>query len=174
MHSANIMVLGADGVGKTTIIHRYLGSSFDADYSPTNGIKVFIDEGTLAGYDVFLTLSDVPYNKTVKVENADIVLIVFSLADQDSFISAKEFLETIEDVPVIMVGNKSDLPNKVSASELDSLDVPLITITTKRDYDIHLLFDMIGTELIRHRHNGKCFMCQFCWHCGDCKCCVTN
>jgi len=182
MHAANVMLIGAPGVGKSTVIHRYLGGDFSDNYYPTDNVKAFIEVTEMVGYDVLLTLVDTPHGSDIKVDHTDIVVLMFALDNLESFEDAKKILKKLgeEDIPVVLVGNKRDL-DIADEIKFEEITVPLIQITTKRNEDIAELFEMIGLELIRaHKdaqswvqwwNGGDCLRCRFCRHCGRCYCC---
>jgi len=197
MHSANVVLLGSSGTGKSTLVHRYLGGEFSKHHEPTKGAKAFVEATEISDsdgkiYDVLLTLLDTPCGTMVDddwinnhIETADIVVAVYSILDPHSFEVAVRMVELSKKlmIPVMLVGNKLDVSGArlVRKEQVLELKVPSIEITAKRDSDITLLFETIGNELIAARYasqtwwqwwnGGSCISCRFCRHCGTCDCC---
>jgi len=128
-----VAVLGPGGVGKSCITIRYTQSKFIESYDPTienafmhqpnvDGIVCMLEILDTAGQEDFLCLSQ------TWVENRDGFLLVYNMADDQTFNDVTQFYKLIEKEydqkqltrpPIVLVANKSDLKQyrKVSKEE---------------------------------------------------------
>lgn len=119
---AKVVILGAQGVGKTSFIHRYVGHIFEQHTSPTIGASFFtcnitVDEHELklliwdtAGQERFRCMAPMYYRK------ANAAILMFDITCYESFESLKTWILELKvrlEEPIIMcvVGNKCDMNN---------------------------------------------------------------
>ncbi|XP_054707396.1 ras-related protein Rab-31-like [Uloborus diversus] len=117
---AKVVILGAQGVGKTSFINRYVGHIFEQHTSPTIGASFFscnvrVDDHELklsiwdtAGQERFRSMAPMYYRK------ANAAILMFDLTCYNSFESMKAWVVELEgrlEDPIIMcvVGNKCDM-----------------------------------------------------------------
>ena len=161
----NIITLGDSGVGKTSIINRFIDNIFDNNISSTIGMNFRIKEMIVNEKDkVKLKLTDTcgqeKYRALTKtyLKNADVVLFVFSMDDNDPFNNIAEWIKLFkennckeENAPKYLVGNKSDLKIEVKKSLIDEFakknDIPFISTSAKENKCINELFELIGEKL---------------------------
>ncbi|KAJ9583759.1 hypothetical protein L9F63_021896, partial [Diploptera punctata] len=127
---AKIVVLGAQGVGKTSMVMRYVGNMFSHHISPTIGASFFtckinVEETRVklqvwdtAGQERFRSMAPMYYR------NANAALLVFDISQYDTFIAVKSWVKelqrnVLESMVLSVVGNKTDLEaeRKVSREE---------------------------------------------------------
>jgi small GTP-binding protein len=123
MKPAKVVLVGEPAVGTTCIVDQFCRGSIDPMASPTLGAaystgKIFCDgrEVTLliwdtAGQERFRVLTPMYYRGT----NA--VIIVYSIDAETSFREVDFWVQSVRDnvdeaVPIVIVGNKSDLVNQ--------------------------------------------------------------
>ncbi|XP_068107537.1 ras-related and estrogen-regulated growth inhibitor-like protein [Hyperolius riggenbachi] len=130
---ANILVLGAENVGKSALTVRFLTRRFIGEYVGTESIythNVMVD-----GRETLFSIWDsvCPQNPTLQtcvsdeqLRWADGFILVYSICDRDSFNVVRQQLQRIRQLkkrhssaPVIIVGNKRDLQHQriVSSEE---------------------------------------------------------
>lgn len=154
----SVCVLGQERSGKTSIVRRITGHRFPELYIPTL-YDSYVKHTTLRGEDVVIDVKDMsgsihmPGMERHAVNNANVVLIVFSLANFDSCQYAVkkclDFEATGLDVPVIIIGNKSDL-YKGSESNKKKIEV-FIADTVNRDYiEMSAKYDRNTDLLLKH------------------------
>jgi small GTP-binding protein len=159
MTSKKIVIVGSFGVGKTSLIRRFVDDTFADDYKVTIGVHIlkktvevqdqqvnliiWDTEGTddieeirkayLLGTHGFVYVSDVTRPKT------------YSLIDEH-----KEFLKTnFGNVPIITVGNKSDLlPKGSMAQKKEELDFLDLLISAKEGNNVQRLFEKMAKMLL--------------------------
>ena len=126
-----IIAIGNSGVGKTSIIRRFVYKTYEEDKSATlglnfafkniilkNGIKVKLKIIDTAGEEKFRSLSKSFF------KNAEGVFFVFGMDDLNSFKDINEWIKIFNDnnsesnIPKFLLGNKSDLNKKIITDEL--------------------------------------------------------
>ncbi|KAJ8266033.1 hypothetical protein GJAV_G00125150 [Gymnothorax javanicus] len=144
--NVKIVVLGARGVGKTALIVRFLTRRFIGDYEENTG-ALYSRGIELEGEQVFLQVQDTPcvslqgdaevlqcqeqINRSIYW--ADGYALVFSVMDAGSFRTVTPLYRHVRHIhprggiPVIVVGNKSDLPRgrAVASAEGEGLAAEL-------------------------------------------------
>jgi len=114
-----IVIVGEGAVGKTCLVWSYVAKKFPEEYIPT---VMDLSIGSIPGVDGSLSLSiwdtagreDYEKLRPLSYPGTKVVLICFSVISEDSFGSVtRVFLPEIKkhlpDVPIILVGTKSDL-----------------------------------------------------------------
>ncbi|XP_022240247.1 GTP-binding protein Di-Ras2-like [Limulus polyphemus] len=120
-YRVRLVVLGGGGVGKSAIVKRFLSNTFCEKHRPTVEdlhYKEF-DFGTMTlKVDLLDTAGDLqfPAMRRLSIANAQAFLIVYSIDNLSSVGIMKQCFEEIreqradfQEIPVIFVGNKSDL-----------------------------------------------------------------
>uniref|UniRef100_A0A1X7TP29 Uncharacterized protein n=1 Tax=Amphimedon queenslandica TaxID=400682 RepID=A0A1X7TP29_AMPQE len=116
-----VVILGAQGVGKTSLVVRNMGGVFSDNISPTIGAAFFSLQVTLAGYRVKLQVWDTagqekyfPTMAPMYYRKANAAVIVYDVNNEKSFQEAKEWVKEVKsriDFPmsISVVANKIDL-----------------------------------------------------------------
>lgn len=118
-----ILLVGDSTVGKTTLISKYVDNQFSPDHITTIGVeyknKTIDLNGRKTNLQIWDTSGQERYQSITKnfYRNADGILFVFDVTNQDSFDHIKNWLITSEenekDFEKILVGNKIDLTDKI-------------------------------------------------------------
>ncbi|XP_029942308.1 ras-related protein ralB-B-like [Salarias fasciatus] len=125
-----VIMVGSGGVGKSALTLQFMYDEFVEDYEPTkadsyrkkvvlDGEDVQIDILDTAGQEDYAAIRDNYFR------SGEGFLLVFSITEHESFTATSEFREQIlrvkeeEAIPLLVVGNKSDLEERrqVSAEE---------------------------------------------------------
>lgn len=123
-----IVFLGDQGVGKTSLITRFMYNTFDTHYAATIGIDflsktMYLDDQTIrlqlwdtAGQERFRSL--IPSY----IRDSMVAMIVYDITNKDSFDDIPRWCDYVrtergDDVIMVLVGNKSDLPGRVISTE---------------------------------------------------------
>ena len=115
------IIIGDHEVGKTSIVRRYVDDKFNKDYRATLGLNVLTNSFEFLDNDVSIALWDIGaqdffkrFRKTYYA-GAQAVFIVFDLTNRHSYTNIRKWYQELEDyienpdLPIVIVGNKSDL-----------------------------------------------------------------
>ncbi|KAG8455658.1 hypothetical protein GDO86_001736 [Hymenochirus boettgeri] len=125
--TVQVAVLGACGVGKTSIVRRFVAQDFQEEYTPTEYRELYRASAVLSGRLYELHILDVPnlqrYPATSGQEwmdprfrglrNSRAFILVFDICSPESFHHVKQLrqqiIESSSKTPlIIVVGNKRD------------------------------------------------------------------
>ena len=173
--SKKVLLLGDPGVGKTSLIRKFVYNMFDDTYISTLGAKVSSKR----------VIYDYP-SKNVKIE---LKLMIWDVMGQDNyeifhksaFAGSQGALivcdltrdETIDnwltwktdlfkltgEIPVIMIGNKNDLSGQIGArieklKELSKdLNIPLFFTSAKTGENIVKVFFSLGEDILKNEYD---------------------
>ncbi|XP_063904839.1 uncharacterized protein LOC135123910 [Zophobas morio] len=118
--SRKVIVLGNQGVGKTSIITPYVQKSYLNNTTPTVGGSLFVHRLEVDNFSIKLQIWDTAgqerYRSVVSMfyRGTNAAIIVFDVTSQQTFESVQEWvaeLKTIVESPMVLcvVGNKIDL-----------------------------------------------------------------
>jgi len=133
-----ILLIGANGVGKTTWLRKLLNRGWSSKYIPTIGrsvitLKLYTDAGEIV-YHIHDTAGTGIFQHELYVnEEFDGVLLMFDLGSIFTFNQLNNLHPTSHNITVL-IGNKSDVLHKVTAETIASAQLPYCEISTKRDY----------------------------------------
>ena len=123
-----ILLLGKATVGKTSLIFRFANNICPIEHDPTieesYTIEISIEKGETRQFKI-LDTGENGINKTILDEwicNSNGFLLIFAINDSGSFEDIKNYVERIKQnsqdkLPIILVGNKSDLANERQISK---------------------------------------------------------
>jgi len=156
-----LVVVGPGGVGKSAITIQFIQSYFVTDYDPTiedSYTKQCLIDDRVAKLDILDTAGQEEFSamREQYMRSGEGFLLVFSLNDRGSFEEIYKFHKSVlrvkdRDVfPILVVGNKSDLPNRqVSQADIENmakqLKTPYIECSAKHRINIDEAF----FELVR-------------------------
>ena len=123
MEEYKVVVLGSGGVGKSALTIQLVQGRFVAAYDPTiedsykkmigvDGQDVSLDILDTAGQDDFAAI------RATYMRSGQGFVVVFAVNDPSSFDSVDKFVGDIkatsekEDIPIVVCGNKCDLPDR--------------------------------------------------------------
>ena len=126
----NIITLGESGVGKTSLIRRYVYNKFTGDNVSTIGVNfgfnlVTLKDNTKIKLKLVDTAGQERYRSLSKAyfKNSDVVLYVFSLDKEGSLEKIKDWKNLFkinngqEGIPSYLIRNKCDLDDKEDFQE---------------------------------------------------------
>ena len=128
MFEATLVTLGDGQVGKTSLIFRYIDNTFSSNYLSTIGFDSKIKKMKLANGEeikvkIFDTAGQERFRSITKsyIKKANGILLVYDITEEESFKNVEKWYANLEDngivkIPVVLIGNKSDLINKREVS----------------------------------------------------------
>jgi Ras-related protein Rab-22 len=162
-----IVLLGSSGVGKSSIINRYLNDFFDEDMQTTVGAayvdKLLFFKGKFFKFQIWDTAGQERYGALAQMyyRDADVAILVYDSTCKDSFMGLKQWhMELNEKGPknivLAVVGNKAELldeeevPRKVGQKYADKHNAIFKTTSAKENKGIKELFEDILDEVLDH------------------------
>lgn len=128
-YTAKVIIAGSPSVGKTCILSKFIDDheDFTIRYEPTIGANLRTAEMPMRDKVIKLEIWDSSGDKKVQkslrrfYRNADCLILVFDITSKDSFADLDQYLENfiefseheeLDEFPVLLVCNKSDLSDK--------------------------------------------------------------
>ena len=123
----SIVVLGESNVGKSALIFRYISDKFPSEHDPTveDLYNVENKEDLKYDLDILDTAGDKDYQTSLDnwINSGNCFILVYSINDENSFKELDAKYERIcqnkkiEDISIILVGNKCDLKSERKITE---------------------------------------------------------
>ena len=167
-----IITIGDSGVGKTSILKRYIHSKFEEENMSTIGFSLAFKELTLKNNSkISLKLIDTAGQEKYRAltksyyKNADGAIFVFAHDDEKSFEHIENWKQIFEEnidstkIPIFLIGNKNDQPtfNKEDSFE-DFIKkhniLKYISTSAKDNINIDIIFEEMA-EIINSTHRKK-------------------
>lgn len=163
-----ICLLGDGGVGKTSLIRRFVLDQFDDKYLATFGTKISkktieIDKDNDEDINLHLMIWDVMGQKEFKkaqkhaYNNCNGALIVCDLTRYNTLESIESWCEDLfsvtDEVPIIILANKNDLHDQATFKEEDlekiskKLNAPFLLTSAKTGNNVETAFLEIGKRI---------------------------
>ena len=160
-----IITMGNAGVGKSSIIKRYITGIFDNNSLSTIGVEFSVKEITVKdGTKINLKLMDTGgqelYRSLSKsyFKNSDGVLFVFALNNEQSFTDISEWINYFnencfrkDNFPKYLIGNKCDLASNVNEASINEVannnDMKYFQTSAKDKININKVFEEMGEKL---------------------------
>ena len=159
-----IVFLGDQGVGKTSIITRFMYDSFDKLYQATIGIDFLSKTMYLEDRTVRLQLWDTAGQERFRslipsyIRDSSVAVVVYDITNRASFLNTSKWIEDVRnergnDVIIVLVGNKTDLTDRRQVSVEEGEDkaqkegIMFIESSAKAGFNIKSLFRKLATAL---------------------------
>ena len=164
-----IVFLGDSSVGKSSILKRLQFNSFDIRNDSTIGCEFTTKDIQLSENNVKLLLWDTAGQEVFRsftqnfLRGAKVVVIVYSFASKQSFMNIESWIketEKLKNRSVVIVGNKSDLPNNIDKEDIKKLKEKYEylyffenNVSAKEGKNINELFEYIAEICIKQNYN---------------------
>ena len=122
-----ILTAGEGGVGKTTLLHRYVEGKFSADTKMTIGVEFFLKEIELDGKQCTLQLWDFGGQERFRfllesyVLGAKGALLMFDLTRPMTLENLQQWVDIVRkadnSLPILFVGTKLDLQEDIMVDD---------------------------------------------------------
>ncbi|XP_022912067.1 ras-related protein RabJ-like [Onthophagus taurus] len=171
--NGKLVVLGHQGVGKTSTILRYVEKIFSTETPSTVGASFFTSRIDVEGITVKLQVWDTAGQERFKsmtplfYRNANGALLVFDITQRDTFDHMKVWVTELkrnidEPIFIYVVGNKIDLDNReVSYEEAlqysHSIDAKYFECSAKEDKGIEQIFLSLARDIIMKSTNNDAY-----------------
>ena len=163
-HSIKILLIGDDKVGKSSFIKRIMEDKFSNEPIDINNLenktKILEIEEKKIKLQIFNGIENQFKNRQNKNEfyiRIQGILVFFDLSNKASFTNLEFYLEEIRskcgsDMPLIIIGNKSDLEKAVTDQEIEKFckenDVESMNISVKDNINVIESIESIGRSII--------------------------
>ncbi|PRP86585.1 putative Rab5 family GTPase [Planoprotostelium fungivorum] len=165
LYESKIVLLGDTGVGKTSLVLRYVEQRFATQQLPTIGasflsrtiwvddIRIKLQLWDTAGQERFRSLAPMYYR------GASVALVVYHVCNRESFEMTKSWIEELRSnnenhIIVAIVGNQIDRTDRIVTEEegriyAESIEARYFETSAKKDVGVEDMFLQIAKELTK-------------------------
>ena len=164
-----ILTAGEGGVGKTTLLHRYVEGMFSADTRMTIGVEFFLKEVNIDSQHCTLQLWDFGGQERFRfllesyVLGAKGALLLFDLTRPMSLEHLDQWVKLVRksdpDLPILFLGTKNDLVSEVMIDDDYALSFKeefgffdYLRISSKSGENVSKAFDLITMKILERQH----------------------
>lgn len=161
-----VVLLGSSGVGKSSILHRYITDEWDENAQTTLG-AAFMDkkvtyEGIQFKFQIWDTAGQEKYAPLAQMyyRDANVAILVYDITNRDSLANLKDWQRELsdkgpKDITVAIVGNKCDLERSHDSLNAEGEKYAreshalYAKTSAKQNVGIKELFDSLCAQLIK-------------------------
>lgn len=169
IYKYKIVFLGETSVGKSSITSRYVQEEYNEFQEPTIGAAflaktVETENGTIK-FEIWDTAGQERYNALAPMyyRGANVAIVVYDVTNPDTLSKAKNWVNElkikVDNIYIVLVGNKCDLGNKINNSYLEEyLDRNKINhylSSAKENINIKNIFNDLAIILPGHVKNNE-------------------
>jgi small GTP-binding protein len=159
-----ITLFGPGGVGKTSLLLRYIKDYFSDDLKKTIGSNFLIKDVELNDKSIRLLLWDIggqpQFHKlrTIYFKGSNAALGVFDLSSQQTLLKIPGWVSSIKKtvkktIPMLLLGNKVDLEREVDQEEAEDLAKRLsceyMETSAKTGENVEIAFEKIAKACLQ-------------------------
>jgi Ras-related protein Rab-6A len=165
------VLLGDQGVGKTSILSKFMFDTFDVSPNPTVGIDFILKNIYLENRTIKLVLWDTAGQEKFRsltptyIKDANVAVIVYDITNKASFEGIEKWIKDVQehrgsDAVLAVVGNKCDIEGQrqvdtqeayTKANEFDAL---FVETSAKTGHGIQDLFKNVTSILLSGKTEG--------------------
>ena len=167
-----LILIGNSGVGKSSILNRYMNKTFEDSYKCTIGVDFLMKSIEINGKTVKLQLWDTAGQEKYKsmvasyYRGANVAFVVFDLTNHESFDSLPLWIENYyrngpEQKNIILIGNKKDMidDRKVTQEEAELFsqtnNMMYFETSAKEGDNIEYVFTYAAEQLLEFYSNTE-------------------
>ncbi len=170
MIQKKICMVGSFGVGKTSLVARYVHSIFSEKYQTTVGVKIDKKQLVVDGQDVVLMLWDLAGEdsltqvKPAHLKGASGYLVVVDGTRRNTLDTAvslqQRAREAVGDVPFLLILNKADVKDTWQISDADLKPLryggwTLLEASAKSGERVEEMFHELASRMLRKDDDAK-------------------
>ena len=161
-----VLIGGDGGVGKTTLLHRYIERKFIIATKMTIGVEFFIKELEVEGKKILLQIWDFGGQERFRfllnnyARGAKGALFLFDLTRPVSLEKIEEWLKIFrvedQDVPILLIGSKLDLMEKMVIEQTFIEEIKnkfnlfeFLKVSSKTGENVDLAFHKIAQKILK-------------------------
>jgi len=163
-----ILTAGEGGVGKTTLLHRYVEGKFSAETKMTIGVEFFLKETIIDSNHCTLQLWDFGGQERFRfllesyVLGAKGALLMFDLTRLMSLENLQQWINIVRkgdpNLPVLFVGTKLDLTDEIQIDDDYAMSflndfnlIDYIKISSKTGENVGTVFEMLTRNILERQ-----------------------
>lgn len=159
MLAYKVVMVGDFGVGKTSLVKRFVENSFSEEYLSTIGVSISkksLNNSTIMLWDIEGRTEFKPIFKQYLL-GAKGFIVVADISRRDTLDSIKKHIELchsiVKDAPIAIAINKSDLEHKVSDEDIENLRlisksiVEVLQTSAKNDQAVGDIFAALDSSI---------------------------
>lgn len=164
-----ILLTGEEGVGKTSLIIRFLQNRFDDSENKSIGGDFVTANLDLFGAPIKLQLQDFIETNweqvaSFYVQDVDGILVVLDTTSKAKMKPYLDYwLKTIrninQNIPILVIGNKNDLATKINfkktAQYVQTLGSNFIETSAKTGENVSYAFKLLASEIVKRKAAAK-------------------
>ena len=172
MKDIKTVLLGDSGVGKSSLVLRFVTDTFRPYSESTIGAsfltKILLVNEKQSKFFIWDTAGQEKYHSLAPMyyRGAQVAIIVYDITNKNSFLTLKRWVKELKlhgppDILIAIVGNKSDLSGnrKVSYNQAkayaDEINVLFIETSAKNNSNINELFTNISNQIPEQKKNDN-------------------
>jgi len=161
-----VIISGDGGVGKTTMLHRYIKGKFIEGLHMTIGVEFFLKELELEGEKVMLQIWDFGGQERFRfllknyARGAKGALLMFDLTRPVTLENLEQWVNIVRkgdpNLPILFLGTKLDLFNLITIKDEFALTYKekynlfdFLKISSKTGDNVELAFELLAKEIIK-------------------------
>ena len=160
-----ILTAGEGGVGKTTLLHRYVEGKFSAETKMTIGVEFFLKETEIDSKQCTLQLWDFGGQERFRfllesyVLGAKGALLMFDLTRLMSLENLQQWVNIVRkgdpNLPVLFVGTKLDLDDEIQVDDDYAMSflnefklIDFVKISSKTGENVKKAFEVLTRKML--------------------------
>ena len=160
-----ILTAGEGGVGKTTLLHRFVEGKFSAETKMTIGVEFFLKELQLNDKHCTLQLWDFGGQERFRfllesyVLGAKGALLMFDLTRPITLQNLEQWINIVRkgdpNIPILFLGTKNDLTDQIMVQDAYAMSfkeqfnlMDYLRISSKSGENVAKAFDLLTTRIL--------------------------
>ncbi|MFX1298809.1 MAG: Rab family GTPase [Promethearchaeota archaeon] len=161
-----IVLLGEANVGKTSLLYRWIENKFRENYKSTLGVNLLKKDMNIKEYgNISAQIWDLGGQESFKslrrlyLEGANGALVLYDMTNRESYEKLDEWIQSFkkdrENEPIILIGNKSDLKDKIKIKEKEAREfakrnnMDIIITSAKTGENVEKSFIELTTKILK-------------------------
>ncbi|MFW9991255.1 MAG: Rab family GTPase [Candidatus Odinarchaeota archaeon] len=173
-YTLKILLLGKEGVGKTSIAKKYVFKKFNQSFKSTIGLDILVHKVMVDKIRYNLQIWDFAGQESLKFirkafyDAVNGIILIFDLTDPDSLDRARNWVKESKEnlkkeIPVVVAANKHDLTDRIritdeEASEFvkkSALTRPVLKTSALNGENIQDLFSKLIREVKKQLSSNR-------------------